>query len=670
MILDELNEQQQLAVKHSQGPLLILAGAGSGKTKTLVHRLAYLIQENITPANTILAVTFTNKAAQEMRARVWQLLGNKDRSLPIVGTFHSTSASFLRREAPRLGIIRQFTIYDESDQKRLFKSIIKEFGLPPKRYPLGTICSTISRAKSELIEPAGFLDWVEEDGFNKVIARIYERYEQVLQSAKALDFDDLIGKMVYLWHQFPELLQRYQERCRYILVDEYQDTNRAQYEWVRLLAGENKNLSVVGDDWQSIYSWRGADFGNILRFTKDYPQAKVIKLEQNYRSTKNIIAAGNAIMEQAKLKTDKVLWTDNPEGAKLYVVETIDEHSEADLVVSEILFHLNNENKDELTYQPLAEEDVASWLNNDQLKQLSNFAILYRTNAQSRVLEEALLKTGLPYQLIGGVKFYERKEVKDVLAYLRLLVNPYDAISFRRAITSPRRGIGEETVEKIVYQAQINKISLIEFCLKPIGLDLPLAKQKLLASFAELISQLKNKIKQLTVPEMISEIAKQSGLQDELSDGSNEGAIRLENIEELKTVAMERTSEPGSKGLVKFIEQVALVQDQDKFNQGKLGVTLMTLHAAKGLEFSVVFLVGMEEGLFPHINSMDDPKELDEERRLCYVGITRAKEKVYLIYTSLRTLVGTSFLGVPSRFISDIPEELLEWKRINEDQLV
>ncbi|MFH1111836.1 MAG: UvrD-helicase domain-containing protein [Patescibacteria group bacterium] len=664
MIFDQLNEQQQQAVKHTSGPLLILAGAGSGKTKTLVHRLTYLIQENIAPANSILAVTFTNKASQEMRSRAWQLLGNTHRLLPMVGTFHSISAGFLRREAPRLGITRQFTIYDENDQKRLIKSIIKDLGLPPKKFLPGSLIAIISRAKSELVGPSVFFDWTEEDSFTKVAAVVYERYEQLLQRSKAFDFDDLIGKMVFLWQRFPELLKQYQKRYQYILVDEYQDTNRAQYEWTKLLASDNGNLCVVGDDWQSIYSWRGADFGNILRFTQDYSQARVIKLEQNYRSTKNIIAAGNAVMKPAKLKTDKVLWTNNADGAKICVVETIDEHSEADFAVREILLRLNSVQAEELTYISEEEEKVGGWLSDNQIKELRKFAILYRTNAQSRVLEEALLKAGLPYQLIGGIKFYERKEVKDILSYLRLMVNPYDTISFRRAIATPRRGLGEETVEKIIFQAENQKISPLKVCTDPKGLSLPVTKVKLLINWAELIKKFAEKVKLLTVNETIDLVLEKSGMQDELTDGTNEGAIRLENIEELKSVALERADSQGKEGLRQFLEQVALAQDQDKYNEVKEGVTLMTLHAAKGLEFPVVFLVGMEEGLFPHINSLNDPKELDEERRLCYVGITRAKEKVYLIYTSLRTLVGTSFLGVPSRFISDMPKELVEWRRI------
>lgn len=663
-VLKSLNAPQQQAVSILKGPVLVLAGAGSGKTKTLVHRLAYLIASGEASAGSILAVTFTNKAAQEMRRRAQKLVGVDDRHMPLVGTFHSISARFLRREAPLFGLKRQFSIYDDSDQKKIIKSIIKELGLPNKKFSVGAFINIISRAKSELISPEEFLHWAEEDNFTKKAAVVYHRYEQMLQTGQALDFDDLIGKMVKLWRSDAQLLKLYQKKFSHLLVDEYQDTNQAQYQWVKLLASGTRNLCVVGDDWQSIYSWRGADFGNILRFTKDYPDAQVVKLEQNYRSTKNIILAGNAVMQPAHEKTNKTLWTANTEGVKLKVVETIDEIAEAEFVVGEILQGLSSVNSSELIYINEDDQPINQNWSDEQLQYLRRFAVLYRTNAQSRVLEEAFLRAGLPYQLIGGVRFYERQEVKDVLAYLRLIINPFDVVSFERAVTCPRRGIGDDTVSKISIWARDNKITPLELCRQPDILGLPISKQTILKKWADLIRQFKQATATLTVAELIELVITVSGIKENLNDGSPESAVRLENIEELKSLALERQSKPGMEELTKFLEEVALYQDQDRYNDKTSGATLMTFHSAKGLEFYEVFMVGMEEGLFPHVNSLNNRKELDEERRLAYVGITRAKERVYLIYTSLRTLIGTSFLGLPSRFIGDIPDEFLEWRKL------
>ena len=663
-ILKPLNEPQQQAATILNGPVLVLAGAGSGKTRTLVHRLAYLIASGTAPASSVLAVTFTNKAAQEMRLRAAKLVTGPGQAMPLVGTFHSISARWLRHEALRLGLKRQFSIYDDSDQKRIIKAIIKELGWPLKKFSVGAFMNIISRAKSELISPDNFLRWAGEDTFTKKAATVYDRYEQMLQAGQALDFDDLIGKMVKLWQSDAGLLKQYQRRFSYLLVDEYQDTNHAQYAWVNLLASGSRNLCVVGDDWQSIYSWRGADFGNILRFTKDYPDAQVVKLEQNYRSTKNIIAAGNAVMQPALAKTDKTLWTANAEGVKLIVTETIDEISEAQFVVDEILQSLSAHTSSEPLYWSADDKPMTQNWTVEQLQYLQRFAVLYRTNAQSRVLEEAFLRAGIPYQLIGGIRFYERQEVKDVLAYLRLIINPFDVISFERALTTPRRGIGEDTVSKIMLLARDTKISLLERCQNPENLGLPTSKQGILKAWAKLIQEFTHAAATLSVADLIDLVIDKSGIKEELNDGSPEGVVRLENIEELKSVALERGGNPGLDELIKFLEEVALYQDHDRYNSQGGGVTLMTLHSAKGLEFDVVFIVGIEEGLFPHMNSLDDKKELDEERRLAYVGITRAREKVYLIYTSLRTLVGTSFLGLPSRFITDIPDELLEWKKL------
>ncbi len=660
--LDELNNEQRQAVVHQGGPLLILAGAGSGKTKTLVYRLVYLIKEMKVDPRSIVAVTFTNKAAQAMKERAQGLLGDQQDSLPLIGTFHSISARWLRKEAVKLNRKNNFTIYDDDDQRKLIKQICKQLNLPPKKYAPGVIQSLISRAKSDLITPEEFLFSRGNEYFNKIVEQVFKIYEDRLRGANAFDFDDLINKMVEVWSKDPTTLSNYQNKFTHLLVDEYQDTNKAQYEWTRLLAQKNQNLSVVGDDWQSIYSWRGADFGNILRFERDYPNARVIKLERNYRSTKNIISAGNAIMQPAVMRSDKVLWTDNMVGKKITIVETIDESHEAQFVLGQILADVSSDG--DITMIPENMDEGALSLNYEQKKLLSRYAILYRTNAQSRILEEAFLKAGVPYQLIGGVRFYERKEIKDILAYLKLLVNPYDVISFSRAIVTPRRGVGEETIDKIIDEVQKYNSSPLDICERAEKIGLPLSKAKLLADWARELKSFKNKIEELSARDFITELIAVFDLNEEWADGSVEGEARLENVEEFKSVASERVGADGVKDLGRFLEEVSLWQDQDRFSSDTKGVTLMTLHAAKGLEFPVVFLVGVEEGLLPHNNSISNQADLEEERRLCYVGITRAKEQVYLIYASLRTLIGASWFGVPSRFITEIPNDIVEWKKL------
>ncbi len=660
--LNDLNESQKQAVLHGQGPLLILAGAGSGKTKTLVYRLAYLIKELKIDPRSVLAVTFTNKAAQEMRLRAGELLGLKSESMPLIGTFHSISARWLRREASKIGRQNNYTIYDFDDQKKLIKQICRQLNLAPKKFAPGAIQSTISRAKSDLISPSDFLLVKGNDYFNKVVDTVYQIYEEKLKSANAFDFDDLINKMVEVWSTHSNILSAYQNRFTHLLIDEYQDTNQSQYEWARLLAQKNQNLSVVGDDWQSIYSWRGANFGNILKFEKDYPSAKVVKLERNYRSTKNIIEAGNQVMQPAVKRSDKILWTNNPVGKKITVVETIDENHEAQFVLGQILSDILSNS--DITMLPEGVEEGGVNLNAGQKKLLENYAILYRTNAQSRVLEEAFLKSGVPYQLIGGIRFYERKEIKDILAYLKLLVNPFDVISFARAITTPRRGIGDETIDRIINDVQANNTSPLELCARAVQLGIAPSKAKVLINWESTIKDFRNKLEEISITELITELIHELNLNEEWDDGSPEGEVRLENVEELKAVAGERVGVRGKEGLQKFLEEVSLWQDQDKYNQDSKGVTLMTLHSAKGLEFPVVFLVGMEEGLFPHNNSLNSQDELEEERRLCYVGITRAKEQLYFVYASLRSLTGSSWFGVPSRFLTDISNDLIEWKKL------
>lgn len=665
-LLQGLNQAQIKAVTALQGPVLVIAGAGSGKTKTLVHRLAYLIAEvGLKPAN-LLAVTFTNKAAHEMKQRVGEILGITNKAdLPTVGTFHSVSCSFLRREAKLLNYPAHFSIYDQDDQLSLVKKIIKESGHDVKTTPPGAVLNLISKAKSELVGPDEFFNKYEDNYFTGVVKNIYENYQRELRLNQAFDFDDLITEQVYLWRSRPDLLMRYQDHFQYILVDEYQDTNHAQYIWVKLLAELNRNLYVVGDDWQSIYSWRGADFGNILHFTKDYPDAQVIKLEQNYRSTKNIINASNAVMTKAQLKVDKILWTENSVGEKIKIVEVADEVAEANYVVTEAIRLAGDVFDGGLSYEP----DTSSFLPEivpmsryyDDPKKLSGLAVLYRTNAQSRALEEACLKAGLPYRLVGGIRFYERREIKDILAYLKLLINPSDSLSFKRAIMSPGRGLGLASVDQILKAAQganlsYNQPSLLE------KVSLPNSRQQILLRFLSQFVTWQTQAAELTVAELIELILEQSGLKQELLDGTEEGEVRYQNIEELKTVAAERAPGKGLGALQTFVTEVSLWQDQDNLSDHKHGLTLMTVHSAKGLEFDTVFITGLEEGLFPHSSSFEEPEEMEEERRLCYVALTRAKRKVYCLYALNRRLFGNVLIGLPSRFIGEIPDSLSEFK--------
>ncbi len=654
-LLAGLNEPQKLAVTTTEGPVLVLAGAGSGKTKTLVHRLAYLIAETQVAPERILAVTFTNQAAKEMRQRVQNLLTAKVKSQPLVGTFHAISARWLRQEAIRLDYPANFSIYDQDDQLSLIKEALKEQGTGLKLVSPKAVLAAISRAKSELITAEDYLDSCEESVFTNLVADIYARYEKLLKRDRAFDFDDLLMKMVEVWQSDSGLLAAYQERYHYLLIDEYQDVNRAQYVWTRLLASARKNICVVGDDWQSIYSWRGADFGNILRFHEDYTDAKIIKLEQNYRSTKVIIEASNTIMAKAELKADKTLWTDNKQGELLKIVAVEDENAEAQYVINEIVRLVQGE--EELSYEPEADngllpEVMSVYKYQGKGGDLKGFAVLYRTNAQSRALEEACLKAGLPYQLIGGTRFYERKEIKDVLAYLRLIINPYDGLSFKRALLATANGLGLATIETVLQKAEAEMITPLAACmLSGIGGG----RGKLLVSFADLIADLLDKSTKASVSEMIDLVLKQSGLAKELLDNTVDGEARYENVLELKTVAQERATGKGQESLASFLAEIALWQDQDGYKNNQLGITLMTFHAAKGLEFDSVFMVGMEEGIFPHASSFDDPAELDEERRLAYVGLTRARERVYCLYAFNRRLFGSLGPGLPSRFITELP---------------
>ncbi len=619
-IFEGLNERQIEAVKTTEGPVLILAGAGSGKTKALTHRVAYLIRhKKVSPYN-ILVVTFTNKAAEEMIGRINKLLGQQKqilhqkipKLLPWAGTFHSISAKILRKEIEPLGFRRSFLIYDEDDSLNAIKHAMDTLEIDKKQYNPTAIKNFISGAKNELITSTQYQKYAQ-GYFGEIVQKVYAEYQKDLKAANALDFDDLIMKTVQLFQEFPEVLQRWQVLFKYILVDEYQDTNHAQYILINLLVKkhpQHANLFVIGDDYQAIYGFRGANFRNILDFEKDYPKAKVIKMEQNYRSTKNIITAAQNVIEKNILRSEKGLWTENEEGLPATIFEAQNEIEEAEFIIDEInaLRHIGRYN---------------------------DFVILYRTNAQSRIFEEVLMQNNLPYRLVGALRFYERKEIKDILAYLKLIANPADKVSLRRIINVPPRGIGKMTN----YELRSPKTE----------------------KFYQMLEDLRISARRLKLPELIDLVAEKSSYRDWVLDGTEEGEMRYENISELKSVASRADNPPaGEAGLETFLENVTLVSDIDNYDRAADAVTLMTLHNAKGLEFPIVFMVGMEEGLFPHARSMFEPSELEEERRLCYVGMTRAQKRLYLTYAAARMIYGTTSANQPSRFISDIPNELTE----------
>jgi DNA helicase II / ATP-dependent DNA helicase PcrA len=607
-ILSSLNQKQRQAVTVREGPVLVIAGPGSGKTRCLTHRIAYLIQQGIS-ANSILAVTFTNKAAQEMRERVRTLLADSNQiPLPEIGTFHAVCLRILRGEIDKLNGLKykqNFVIYDEDDRLSLIKQTLKELQINPEQFKPGVVKETISRAKDELIDYQAYQEQSLEY-FPKIIAGIYQKYQNSLEMANALDFDDLIMLTVRLFQKQPALLEKYQEKWRYLLVDEAHDTNFSQYTLTNLLAQKYKNLWFIADTDQSIYSWRGADFRNILNFEKNYPEAKVIFLEQNYRSTKNILETSEQIINKNLQRKEKKLWTKNPTGQLISVVETSDEREEGSFVVGEI----------------------SGMIREPSLK-FQDIAVLYRTNAQSRAIEEAFLRANFPYKIIGTVRFYDRKEVKDILAYLKLIINPNDMVSCQRIVSIPPRGIGKVSWQKQSGSQLKDFYQLIS--------DFRLAKQK----------------KSLT--DLINFIIKKINYEKYLRDGQEEGERRWENIQELFTVA----SQYGN--LEKFLEDVSLLSIYDEVETNKNLVNLMTLHCAKGLEFPVVFIVGFEEGIFPHSKSYLNPEQMEEERRLCYVGITRAKQRAYLTFARQRRLWGQTMVNPPSRFLSDIPESLIEF---------
>jgi DNA helicase-2/ATP-dependent DNA helicase PcrA len=649
-ILAGLNPAQKAAVTTVKGPVLVLAGPGSGKTRVLAHRVAYLLRAADAQPRSLMAVTFTNKAAGEMRERINKLLGESVatsagwRGLTI-GTFHSICAYILRQEAAAAGISPNYVIYDDGEQLSAIRQALRDLKLDDKMYRPEAMRSAISRAKNELIRP----DLFEAPSYwAEVARRVYTRYEEIMAANKALDFDDLLARSAYLFREQPEVLARYQERYEYLLVDEFQDTNTAQYEWVRNLSGLNHNLFAVGDEDQSIFAFRGADYRNVLRFREDFPEAKVILLEQNYRSTQTILDTANAIIAHNMHRTPKELRTDRGAGLQITVHEAYDESDEANFVVGTI-------------QQMVARGDC----------ELADVAVMYRTNAQSRPLEDAFVNRNIPYRLVGGTRFYQRKEIKDALAYLRLVHNPDDNISLMRIINTPPRSIGDKTIGGLNTWSTSLGISMTD------GLALlsgnpemvaryPAAPEhpfgtgavRSLTSFYKMYAAWARVRDTLTVAQLLERITEESSYAAYLRDGTEEGEDRYANLQELLSVAEQYDSFPPEDRLTAFLEEVALVSDQDQLAEEQDRATLLTLHTAKGLEFKTVFIVGLEENIFPHSRSMEDPNQMEEERRLMYVGVTRAKDRLYLVHAFRRTLYGRSEVNAPSRFLEDIPESL------------
>lgn len=637
-LVKNMNSEQSEAVRTTEGPLLIMAGAGSGKTRVLTHRIAYLLDEkDVSPYN-ILAITFTNKAAKEMKARVEHLVGEEAQVI-WMSTFHSMCVRILRRDADRIGIERNFTIIDPTDQKSVIKDVLKSENIDSKRFEPRMFIGAISNLKNELKTPE---DAQKEanDFHSQMVATVYKGYQRQLSRNEALDFDDLIMTIINLFERVPETLEYYQNKFQYIHVDEYQDTNKAQYTLVKLLANKFKNLCVVGDSDQSIYGWRGADIQNILSFEEDYPEAKTIFLEQNYRSTKNILNAANEVIKHNSERKPKGLWTANSGGDKIQYYEAMTERDEAEYVVKEIMKHQRSG------------------------KKYSEMAILYRTNAQSRVLEETFMKSNIPYTMVGGQKFYDRKEIKDLLSYLRVIANSNDDISLQRIINVPKRGIGPSSVEKIQTYALQNNISMFDALAEVdfIGLSKKVTQECI--SFYEMIQNLIKEQEFLEISEIVDEVLQKSGYRDMLDrEQSIESRSRLENLDEFMSVPKdyEENTPLEEQSLINFLTDLSLVADIDEADTQN-GVTLMTMHSAKGLEFPIVFIMGMEESLFPHIRAIksEDDHEMEEERRICYVAITRAEELLYITNATTRMLFGRSQSNMPSRFLKEIPEDLLD----------
>jgi DNA helicase-2/ATP-dependent DNA helicase PcrA len=645
-ILAGLNDRQREAVLAVDGPVLILAGPGSGKTRVITHRIAYLIRHYGIPPYQVMAVTFTNKAAREMRDRLDGLIGREVEQVT-VGTFHATCARILRRDGEAIGLDRRFVIYDDDDQLKLIKQILANLELDDRAYHPRVIQNRISRAKAELLDPR-VLKGRADTHFEDMVGHVYDRYQQALWDNKALDFDDLISTTVQLFRERPEVLERYQRRYQYILVDEFQDTNTAQYALVRTLAAAHRNLCVVGDEDQGIYKWRSADIRNLGNFREDFPEGRLILLEQNYRSTKTILEAAQQVIRGNLGRQEKTLWTENARGVPIVLWESYNEDDEAEKVVREV-------------ERLIRQGEISP----------RNTAVMYRTNAQSRPLEEAFARARIPHRLVGGQRFYERREIKDLIAYLRVLHNPDDNVSLGRIINVPPRRIGAKSLNDLAAWARLQRLTIYQAIAlfdPEVGAEVPppvgAAALKALLEFRRLIEGLRAELEAVNLRDLLDTVLDRSGYAGFIRDGSDEGADRWENVLELRQKTLDFANAPAGIALESFLEEVSLIQDTDTLDADADAVTLITLHAAKGLEFPVVFIVGMEEGVLPHSRSLDEPGELEEERRLAYVGMTRAKHRLYLVHASRRGSYGQgSMPSVASRFLKDIPEHLLDDRR-------
>jgi DNA helicase-2/ATP-dependent DNA helicase PcrA len=635
-LLEGLNPEQRRAVETTEGPLLIQAGAGSGKTKTLTHRIAYIIAANKATPYEILAVTFTNKAAKEMRGRVARLLGeNADNRgfMPYMGTFHGICVRLLRQDGEAVGISRSFVIFDESDRQAAIKQASKQLMVDEKAFPARVLSGLIGSAKNEMLTPAEYAGKAASPA-QQTAAKVYPLYQNILKEASALDFDDLINRTVAMLKSRPEIREKWQRQFKYVMIDEYQDTNAAQYALVNMLTNDRKNIAVVGDDWQSIYSWRGADFRNILKFESDFKDCTVIKLEQNYRSTASILDAAHAVITQNARRSDKKLWTEAGDGLPVQLVQVGNERAEAEAIIRRVRLGL----------------DSGRYKYDD-------YAVLYRTNAQSRSVEEGFVHYGIPYRVVGGVRFYDRKEIKDIMAYLRVIFQPEDRVSFERIVNVPARGIGAKSLQNFFAWQAADGLSLERALTEARNCpDLTPKARQALAELGDILAALREVAADAAVSGLIDSLLRRINYMDYLSDGTPQGEARQENVKELLSVAREYQEE----GLAGFLEEVALVSDLDGADFSGDAVTLMTLHAAKGLEFPVVFMTGMEESIFPHSRALYDQSEMEEERRLCYVGMTRAKRELYMIYASGRLLYGGIQHNPPSRFLSEINGESAE----------
>ena len=634
-LLENLNDKQQEAVEYMAGPLLILAGAGSGKTRVLTYKIAYLLEKEIVKPWQILAITFTNKAAKEMKERIEALVGQVSNDMWL-GTFHSVCVRILKREIELLGYTRDFNIFDEIDKEKVIKEVMKKLNIDEKVYPVGLIKSEISKAKEAMKDEVAYQKDAMGDFRKEEIAKVYNMYQETLKKNNSIDFDDIIMLTVQLFLENPDRLLYYQNKFNYILVDEYQDTNKSQFLLISMLSSATGNICVVGDESQSIYGFRGADISNILNFEQEFPNAKIVKLEENYRSTQNILNAANEVIKNNKSKIDKQLWTQNEEGDKIEYKTLNNEYEEVEYVVDEI-------------------DDICR----KEHENYSNFAVLFRTNAQARVLEEVFMKAGTPYKLIGGIKFYARKEIKDIISYLKLIQNTNDNIALKRIINEPKRGIGNTALDKLDALSSEKGMSIFEFIQDSNNL-VGFRSAGNIISFRDMINDLIKEKDKIKVSELIKKTLKDSGYEDMLnSEGTKETEIRFDNLMEFIGVAIEFENENAENSLGDFLDSIALVSDVDNLDESTDAVTLMTMHSAKGLEFDNVFLVGMEEGLFPSKRSIEEDAQTEEERRLCYVAITRAKKHLFITNTKKRTLYGSTTYSIPSRFIDEIPEKLL-----------